>query len=135
ILLIGVLTSMAPTLDSVKSNDNDNPPLDSMSMRADRIAQRDLDADASPPAIIVIRSHSQATTAEATTAITKQITAANLSHVSSVSSGQPNPDGTAQAVAIKLSGQPSQDSYRDTVDDLRTIAAKAAPDDVEVAVT
>lgn len=135
ILLIGVLTSMAPTLDSVKSNDNDNPPLDSMSMRADRIAQRDLDADASPPAIIVIRSDSQATTAEATTAITKQIAAANLSHVSSVSPGQPNPDGTAQAVAIKLSGQPSQDSYRDTVDDLRTIAAKAAPDDVEVAVT
>lgn len=65
VFVIGALTLVAPTLDSVKTNDNDNPPADSMSMRAASLAEEEFGAESAPPAIVVVRSDSEVTTERA----------------------------------------------------------------------
>lgn len=143
VFAIGVLGSMAPTLDSVKSNDNDNPPADSMSMRAAALAAEEFGADSAPPAIIVVRSDAASATREATAKIVSEIKRAGLPAIERVVDSSAVPGGgglvnegsTAESVLVALRGSPSGDEYRDTVEDLRKISAKAADGGVEVAVT
>lgn len=143
VFAIGALTSMAPTLDSVKTNDNDDPPADSMSMRAAALAEREFGAESAPPAIIVVRSDSAASTRDATAHIVSEIKGARLPAVIRVAdsstapsdAGLVNEDRTAESVIVALTGSPGEDDYRDTVAALRDITADAAEGTVQAAVT
>lgn len=143
VLLVGTLAAIAPSLDSVESNDDDNPPADSMSMKAEAVARAELDVDAAPPAIVVIRTDSAASTHETAGAISAAIESADLKPVTGVldsgsgpaGAGLVNADGTAEAVVVQLTGNPSDDEFRDAVTELRTIASDHTPDGAEVAVT
>lgn len=143
VFVIGVLTSVAPTLDDVETSDDDNPPADSMSMRAAALAEAEFGADAAPPAIIVVRSGSPDATGEAVSGLVSAIEQADLPAVlrvvdaTAVPGGGTlvNEDGTAQTVMVSLSGSAGDDDYRTTVTDLRTITSGVDDGDVEAALT
>lgn len=143
LLALGGLGSLAPSLDSVKSHDDDNPPADSMSMRAAALAEQELGTESAPPAIVVVRSDDPAVTRDTVARIVAEVERADLPAVSGVldsgsapgGGGLVNDDGTAEAVVVALAGSPGSDTFRDTVGDLREIAADATPATAEVAVT
>jgi len=143
LILTAVLTAVAPSLDDVTARDNDRPPADSMSMRAAEVAQREFGDDAAPPAIVVLRSDSAAATREAASDLVSGIDRADLTAVAGTvdasrvpdGGGLATEDGTTEMVLVELTGNAGGDDYRDTVEELRTIAADAAGDSVEVAVT
>lgn len=143
VVLLGALSSFAPALDAVKDNDNDNPPDESMSMRAATLAEQELGADSSPPAIIVVSSSSPEMTRASTADVVSAIRRAQVPGIAVVvdsdsapeSAGLVNADGTAEMVVIGLSGSPTDDQFRTAVGDLRTIAADAVDDDTQVALT
>lgn len=143
LVVLGGLGSLAPSLDSVKSHDDDNPPADSMSMRAAALAERELGRESAPPAIVVVRSDDAAVTRDTVARIVAETERADLPAVSGVvdSSSAPggaglvDDDGTAEAIVVTLTGSPGSDTFRDTVADLREIAARVAPASAEVAVT
>lgn len=142
-IVLAVLASVAPTLDAVKSNDDDNPPAESMSMRAAALAEDEFGAEDAPPAIIVVRSTSPRATQDAVDEILDGIGSAALTSVTRVMASTSdvggdtlvNADGTAQMIVVGLSGDPSDDAYRDTVADLRSITSAAASGDVDAALT
>lgn len=143
VILVGALAALAPSLDSIESNDDDNPPADSMSMRAAALARTELGVDSTPPAIVVIRSDSPDSTRDAAGAITAAIESADLDPVAGILDSRSGPagaglataDGTAEAVVVALTGDPADDQFRDAVVELREIASAHAPADVDVAVT
>lgn len=143
LVLIGVLTAVAPALDLVKSNDNDNPPSDSMSMRAAAVAKEEFGDDSAPPAVIVLRSDSPAETRAATSRLVSQIQAAKLAAVVDTldssrlpgGGGLVSQDGATEMVLVQLRGSAGGEEYRGTVDELRTMTSAAAEGTVEAAVT
>ena len=145
LVLIGALTSFAPTLDEVRSNDNGNPPADSVSMRAADLAAEQYGEGAAPPAVVVVKADSEQDATAAAQAAATAIRDADLPAVTNVldASRIPDPsggglvsdDGTAQMVVVSLEGSPGEDEFRDSVSDMRTVVADAVGDHAEAAVT
>ncbi len=145
LLIVGALTSFAPSLDDVESNDNGNPPADSVSMRAVDLAAQAYGSEGAPPAVIVVKAGTPADAASAAGAVVEAVEDADLASVAGVmdASQIPGPsaggliseDGTAQMVVVTLQGSPSDDVFRDDVAELRTLTADAAGEDVTAAVT
>lgn len=143
LVLIGVLTSVAPALDLVKTNDDDNPPSDSMSMRAAAVAKEQFGGDTAPPAIVVLRSDSAGETRSAAADLVQRIAKADLpAVVSTVDSsrlpsggGLVTRNGQTEMVLVEMKGSPGGDTYRDTVEDLRGLTSDVSVGSVETAVT
>lgn len=141
VVLIGVLTAVAPTLDSVKADGNGNPPDSSMSMRASELSRAEFGDPGAPPAIVVVRSDSAAGAGEAVAAVAGAIEDAGIPSVAGVRSAERDPsgslvsgDGGTQMVVVSFQGNPGDDGFRDDVGEVREVAADAAGD-AEVAVT
>ncbi|MGN0064296.1 MAG: MMPL family transporter [Nocardioides sp.] len=145
LLVVGALTSFAPSLDDVESNDNGNPPADSVSMRAADLAAQAYGSAGAPPAVVVLTAETPDAAARAAREVAAAIEGAALPAVTGVvdASRVPDPsggglvsdDGTAQLVVVTLQGSPGEDEYRDGVREIRTLTADAAGDDVDTAVT
>lgn len=146
LIVIGALTSLAPTLDSVKTTGDNGGPADAMSTRAAAVAAEHLGADGAPPAIVVVRSGSAETTTEAVARLRSSVEAADLPAVTGVATAAELPpqakggglvseDGTAQLVLVSTTGAPSSGPFEQSIDTLRTLAADEAGGGVETAVT
>ncbi|WP_235736472.1 MMPL family transporter [Nocardioides alcanivorans] len=134
VLTVGILTSLAPSLDAVKGTDDDNPPSDSMSMQAEALARDAFGGDGAPPAVLVFRSGAATTTHEAVERVTSAIEAAELPHVAAVQRAEAGmgaegfvaDDGRAEMVVVQMSGSPGEDGFRDAVTRLRELADREA---------
>ncbi|GAA3527702.1 putative membrane protein [Aeromicrobium flavum] len=143
LILIAVLTAVAPALDAVKSNDNDNPPAGSMSMRAAVVAEQEFGTESAPPAVIVVRSDSQEETRDATGRLVNLIQDADLPAVVDTvdasmlprGGGLVSQDGSTEMILVQLTGSAGGEDYRGTVDELRTLTSSVADGTVETAVT
>ncbi|WP_110208356.1 MMPL family transporter [Nocardioides daejeonensis] len=134
VVVIGALTSAAPALDDVKSGDNDKPPSDSMSMRAEQATRQELGGDGAPPAVFVVRSERPQTTRALAADLAAAVEAARVPHVTAIraagdglsAAGMRSDDERAEMVLVEMSGSPSDDGFRDAVEELREIAAEQA---------
>lgn len=150
LLIVGVLTQLAPPLESVEDNASANlPPAASDSMRA-----RELIREASPtsgalPAIVVVHGQDDTPQAEVLSAVSRitealagpdrpsQVSAEGI--VSTVTVPQAadqlvSSDGSTQLIIVPVTGNPSDESFRTAVDDVRRLAADQAGQ-TKVAVT
>lgn len=149
LLIVGVLTQLAPTLESVQDNESANlPPAASDSLRA-----RDLIRQASPtpgalPAIVVVHGDDTPQT-EITSAVSRitetlagpdrpaQVPAEGIVSTATVPQAADelvSPDGSTQLIIVPVTGNPSDESFRAAVDDVRRLAADQAGQ-TKVAVT
>ncbi len=134
VVVIGALTSAAPALDDVKSGDNDKPPSDSMSMRAEQVTRQEFGGDGAPPAVFVVRSERSQTTRALAADLAAAVEAARVPHVTAIraagdgpsAAGMRSDDERAEMVLVEMSGSPSDDGFRDAVEELREIAAEQA---------
>jgi len=146
-VLVGLLSSFAPTLGSVENNAGANlPPAASDSMRAKRLTQAAFPTQAAVPAVIAVRgkggdAHSAAQAVERIGAALSGPARPPgvLGFVSSAtvprsSSGLVSADGGTQLILVPIAGNPSDDSFIDAVTALRKVSAAAAGD-ATVAVT
>lgn len=141
VVLIGVLASAAPTLDSVKASSNGSPPASSMSMRAAELSRAEFGESGAPPAVVVVKADSAAVATQAATDITRALEGADIGSVTGVLSSERDPsgslvseDGRAQMIVVVLKGNPGDDRFRADVDEVRDVAADAAGT-ADVAVT
>lgn len=150
LLIVGALTQLTPTLESVEDNESANlPPAASDSMRA-----RDLIRQASPtpgalPAIVVIHGEDDTPQTEITSAVSRitetlagperpaQVPAEGIVSTATVPQATDqlvSPDGSTQLIIVPVTGNPSDENFRAAVDDVRRLAADQAGQ-TKVAVT
>ncbi len=150
LLIVGVLTQLAPTLASVEDNESANlPPAASDSMRA-----RDLIRQASPtpgalPAIVVVHGQDDTPQMEITSAVSRitetlagpdrpaRVPAEGIVSTATVPQAADqlvSPDGSTQLIIVPITGNPSDENFRAAVDDVRRLAADQAGQ-TKVAVT
>ncbi|MYU26118.1 MMPL family transporter [Streptomyces sp. SID8352] len=148
VLVAGLLAGLAPALDSVEDNASANlPPAASDSMKARDLIRAELPGQDVTPAVIVVHGRGERAEAEAGAAVAR-ITGAlsgpgRPDRVVEVVSAATAPGGGAdlvsrdrrtQMIIAPLSGSPTDESFREAVDAVRTLAAdRAGP--TEVAVT
>ncbi|MBB4958489.1 MMPL family transporter [Micromonospora polyrhachis] len=148
VLIAGLLAGGAPALDSVEDNASANlPPAASDSMKARDLVRSQLPGQNATPAIIVVRGEGTdpaASAQEAVARITSALSeAARPVQVASVISTVTaptaaaelvSPDRRAQLVIVPMTGSPSDESFQNAVDRVRTLASDRAGS-TEVAVT
>lgn len=155
LLVAGALGSVAPTLKSVEDNKSANDaPSRSDSVLAQRALDKAFPGTDAVPALVVV--HAREGGPEATSNAVAQVTRAvrdlggkDVLPISPGCSGDlvpgrdcvpgqqglVSPDGGTQIVVVPVTGEPTDESFRDRVGDIQRAAAKAAPDTVTTAVT
>ena len=149
ILLVGLLTQIAPTLKSVEDNASANlPPAASNSMKARDLIRTDLPGQDVVPAIIVVhgKDGTNAGVAEAVSGITTALSGPDRpEHVAETgvtsTTNTPNAaaqlnskDGSTQLIIVPMTGNASDASFQDAVGEVRQLAADRAGQ-AEVALT
>ncbi|GGM74547.1 MMPL family transporter [Dactylosporangium sucinum] len=147
VLIAGLLAGVAPALESVEDNASANlPPAASDSMKARDLVRVQLPGQDATPAIIVVRgtgADAAASTGEAVARITAALSATGRpDQVASVISTVTAPDAAAELVSqdrgaqliiVPMTGSPSDESFQNAVDKVRTLASdRAGPTDVAV---
>ncbi|CAM5285938.1 RND superfamily putative drug exporter [Streptomyces sp. DSM 41037] len=148
ILIAGLLAGVAPTLESVEDNASANlPPAASDSMKARDLVRAQLPGQDATPAIVVVRGEGADAAASAQQAVTRITAALSEStrpdQVASVISTVSAPDAAAELVSrdrsaqllvVPMTGSPSDESFQNAVDKVRSLVSdRAGP--TEVAVT
>ncbi|MFF4675174.1 MMPL family transporter [Streptomyces sp. NPDC001279] len=148
VLIAGLLAGVAPALESVEDNASANlPPAASDSMKARDLVRAQLPGQDATPAIIVVHGEGTDAAANAREAVSRITLAlsdtARPDHVASVISTVTAPAATAelvsqdhgaQLVIVPMTGSPSDKSFQNAVDKVRSLAADRAGA-TEVAVT
>lgn len=146
LVVVSVLTVVAPDFKSVQDNSADSlPPAATESMRAHELMERAFPNQSGTPALIVVRGADSERTTEAVQRIGEALAGPGrpdgVTGVVSptqvpdkVAAGLSSPDGGTQVLIASVVGNPSDESFRDSVGELRRIAAEQAGD-TEVAVT
>ncbi|MGA5869686.1 MMPL family transporter [Streptomyces cinereoruber] len=147
VLLAGLLAGIAPALESVEDNASANlPPAASDSMKARELVRaRTPDRDATPAVVVVRGEGADAAerTREAVARITSALTGPDrpdriVDVVSTVTTPGAAPelvsrDRDTQLIVVPLSGSPSDEPFRNAVDEVRALASdRAGPTDVAV---
>lgn len=136
IILVAVLASAAPALEDVENNAGANdPPPSSQSVQAAELAAREFPRNEGTPAIVVVRGADGATTAAAVERIVTSIDGARADNpsiaaiVTADSPGGDNlrtTDGDSEMIVVSLTGNPTDNSFQDTVGVLRDLVGEAA---------
>lgn len=141
ILLVGLLTQIAPTLRSVEDNASANlPPAASNSMQARDIIRQALPDRNVVPAIIVVHGGdgTNAGVAEAVADITTALTGPDrparvaetgvisTANTSDAASRLVSADGGTQLIIVPMTGSPSDAAFQDAVGDVRRLATDHA---------
>lgn len=159
LVLIGVLTSLAPSLDDVKSAGNGGPPASAPSVKGeDRLREAFPSRDDVLPAVIAVRADTAADTRRATVAVVRALqqdagtrTLAPISVlcadprsglrpgddcVPGSPQGAESADGRTRTVVVPIVGDdPTSDDFRTTVDEVRDRVAAAAGEGATTHVT
>lgn len=136
IVLVGALASVAPTLEGVENNAGANdPPASSESVQAAELAAREFPRSEGTPAIVVVRGADSSETSAAVDRIAASINGAKADNpsiaavVTADSDGSGSlrtTDGTSEMVVVSLTGNPTDESFQDTVGTLRDLVGEAA---------
>ncbi|WP_305094123.1 MMPL family transporter [Prescottella sp. R16] len=136
IVLVGALASIAPALEDVENNAGANdPPASSESVQAAELAAREFPRNEGTPAIVVVRGADRAETSAAVDRITASIDGArvdNPSIAAVVTADSPGgvdlrtADDDSEMVVVSLTGDPTDESFQDTVGTLRDLVGEAA---------
>lgn len=136
LILVGALASAAPALEDVEKNAGANdPPPSSQSMQAAELAARQFPRNEGTPAIVVVRGADAAATASAVDRIVTSIDAAkadNPSIAATVTANNPGgdnlrtTDGDSEMIIVSLTGDPTDETFHNTVGDLRELVNEAA---------
>lgn len=136
LILVGALASAAPALEDVENNAGANePPPSSQSMQAAELAARQFPRNEGTPAIVVVRGADAAATASAVDRIVTSIDAAkadNPSIAATVTANNPGgdnlrtTDGDSEMIIVSLTGDPTDETFHNTVGDLRELVNEAA---------
>lgn len=150
LVVVGALSAVAPSLKSVQDNSTDNlPPAATESMRARELTEQAFPNQTGTPALIVVKSptgDAQRTSdavrrigealagPERPEQVTGVVSPATMPPQAAAAAGLSSRDGSTQVLIASVTGNASDESFRDTVAELRRIAADKAGD-AEVAVT
>lgn len=143
IILVGALASFAPALEDVENNAGANdPPPSSQSVQAAELAAREFPRSEGTPAIVVVNGADRSETSAAVNRIVTTINGArveNSSIASVITADNPGgdnlrtTDGDSEMIVVSLTGDPTDESFQDTVGELRDLVSEAAgPADVAV---
>lgn len=144
ILLIGVITTLAPTLKDVQSPGNNNAPETSASVAAQKALKEHFPGTDSQPAIITVRG-GEAETHKALDAIDRSrkdsdrfgpsistvCTKPGESCMPSGTDGMVSEDGNTQLIIVPVQGDPTTTEYRDDIKKLRENIATAFDTDTD----
>ncbi|WP_254900568.1 MMPL family transporter [Rhodococcus sp. 1168] len=136
IILVGALASFAPALEDIENNAgaNDSPP-SSQSVQAAELAAREFPRNEGTPAIVVVNGADRSETSAAVNRIVTIIDGAradNPSIVAIVTADSPGgdnlrtTDGDSEMIVVSLTGDPTDESFQDTVGTLRDLVSEAA---------
>lgn len=136
IILAGALASIAPALEDVENNAGANdPPPSSQSVQAAELAAREFPRNEGTPAIVVVHGADGATTAAAVERIVTSIDGARADNpaiaaiVTADGPGGDNlrtTDGDSEMIVVSLTGDPTDESFQNTVGELRDLVSEAA---------
>ncbi|WP_129978038.1 MMPL family transporter [Rhodococcus sp. Q1] len=136
IILAGALASIAPALEDVENNAGANdPPPSSQSVQAAELAAREFPRNEGTPAIVVVHGADGATTAAAVERIVTSIDGARADNpaiaaiVTADGPGGDNlrtTDGDSEMIIVSLTGDPTDESFQNTVGELRDLVSEAA---------
>ena len=136
IVLVGALASVAPTLEEVENNAGANdPPASSESVQAAELAAREFPRSEGTPAIVVVHGADSSETSAAVDRIAASINGAKADNpsiaavVTADSHGDGSlrtTDGASEMVVVSLTGNPTDESFQDTVGTLRDLVGEAA---------
>lgn len=146
LIVLGAMSQVAPTLDSVRDDASGNlPPAASQSMQARDLVRTRFSGQEAVPALVAVRgAGGEGASAEAavdriSTALSGPDRPALVGGVISSATTGPNPDlvsadGSTQLIVVPIRGNPSEQSFQDAVDQIRALVADRAGG-AEVAVT
>ncbi len=142
LLLVGALAGIAPKTAEVENNAAANdPPISAASMQAAELAAREFPQSTGTPAIVVVHSDDRAQTRAAVERIAARIHAGDDPAIGAVVTADSSHDptlrtenGATELMIVPVIGDPTDESFQDTVGALRDTVSAAAGD-TTVAVT